>query len=178
VIDFEDGLSDVEVRGEVLTGADLTKLRATGSTLIDCELSGASLAQSDLWRVELRGCRMSGVVLDAARLRDVRIVGCKLDTASLRSLRAERVTFDDCVLREADLSDSRWKDSAILGCDLDAAIVTGADLRGTRVHGSSVDRVVGADSLRGIVIAEDQAIALGLRVLDALGITVEDDPAD
>jgi uncharacterized protein YjbI with pentapeptide repeats len=175
VIDVEEGLFDTELRGERLTGEDLTKLRATGSKLIDCELSGASLAQADLWRVELRGCRMSGVVLDGARLRDVTLVGCKLDTASMRALRAEKTTFDDCVLREADLSDSKWKDSAILSCDLDAAIVTGADMRGTRVAGSSIDRVIGADSLRSIVIAEDQAMGLGLRVLDALGITVEPD---
>jgi uncharacterized protein YjbI with pentapeptide repeats len=175
VIDVEDGLRDVELRGERLAGADLAKLQATSAVLVDCDLSAVMLAEADLWRVELRGCRMSGVALDGARLRDVKIIGCKLDTASLRSVQAERVVFDDCVLRDADLSKSRWKDTSFLGCDLDGAVVVEADLRGTRVHRSTIERVIGADSLRGIVISPDQALNLGLRVLDALGITSEDE---
>ena len=166
--------SDLELDGEALTGADLHKLHITGSKLIACELSGALLSQADLWRVELRGCRMSGVVLDGARLRDVTFTGCKLDTASIRSAKGERVRFDDCLLQEADLSDSTWTETSFQDCDLAQAIVAGANMRGVRFHGSSVDRVIGADSLRGIVIAPDQALGLGLRVLDALGITIDD----
>ena len=56
------------------------------------------------------------------------------------------------------------------------AIVERARMAGARFTGSSVERVVGADSLRGIVIAPDQALNLGLRVLDAMGITTEHDP--
>ena len=176
VPDPEDGWSDLELHGEDLVGADLYKLRMSGTTLTACELSGASLAQADVWRVDVRDCRMSGAVLDGARLRDVTFTGCKLDTASLRSVKAERVTFTDCVLREADLTDGTWSDSAFLDCDLSGTIVERARVAGTRFTGSSVDRVVGADSLRGIVIAPDQALNLGLRVLDAMGVTTEDDP--
>ena len=179
MIDLEDGLSDAELRGEVLTGADLFKLRASGSSLVDCELSGASMAQADLWRVELRGCRMSGV--GARRCTPAATCASSAASSTPRRCgrcRAERVTFEDCVLREADLTGSTWKDAALVDCDLDAAIVVDADLRGTASPGSSIDRVIGADSLRGIVIAEDQALGLGLRVLDALGITVEDGSGD
>ena len=175
VPDPEEGWSDLELRNEDLIGLDLYKLRVSGSKLIACELSGASLAHADLWRVEIRDCRMSGAVLDGARLRDVTFAGCKLDTASLRSITGERVTFTDCVLREADLTDSAWTDTRFTACDLAGAIVERARLAGTRFHGSTVDRVVGADSLRGIVIAPDQALNLGLRVLDAMGITTEDE---
>ena len=31
--------------------------------------------------------------------------------------------------------------------------------------------MIGADALRGIVVGPDQALSLGLRVLDALGVT-------
>lgn len=175
VPDPSDGWSDVELRNETLTGEDLGKIHVSGSKLIGCELSGASFAEADLWRVELRDCRMSGVVLDAARLRDVAFVGCKLDTATLRGVKAERVTFTDCVLREADLVGSSWSASAFLDCDLDGALVMEARLAGTRFRGSSVERVIGADSLRGIVIAPDQALTLGLRVLDAMGVVAEDE---
>ena len=175
VPDPEEGWSDLELRGEDLVGADLYKLRVSGTTLTACELSGASLAHADLWRVEIHDCRMSGAVLDGARLRDVSFTGCKLDTASLRSVKAERVMFSDCVLREADLTDSSWVESSFVDCDLAATIVDRARMTGARFHGSSVERVVGADSLRGIVIAPEQALNLGLRVLDAMGITTEDD---
>ena len=175
--DPEEGWSDLELHGEDLVGADLYKLRVSGTTLTACELSGASLAQADVWRVEIRDCRMSGAVLDAARLRDVTFTGCKLDTASMRSIKAERVTFNDCVLRETDLTDSTWTETSFIDCDLTGAIVERARLTGARFFGSSVDRVIGADSLRGIVIAPDQALNLGLRVLDAMGITTEDPPS-
>ena len=175
VPDPEEGWSDLELHGEDLVGADLYKLRAGGSTITSCELSGASFAQADIWRVGIRDCRMSGSVLDGARLRDVTFTGCKLDTASLRSIKAERVTFTDCVLHEADLTDSTWSESAFLDCDLTGTIVERARLTGARFKGSSVDRVIGADALRGVVIAPDQALNLGLRVLDAMGVTIEDD---
>ena len=175
VPDPEEGWSDLELRGEDLVGADLFKLRVSGTTLTACELSGASLAQADVWRVDLRDCRMSGAVLDGARLRDVTFTGCKLDTASLRSIKAERVTFTDCVLREADLTDGTWSESAFLDCDLTGTIVERARMDGARFTGSSVERVVGADSLRRIVIAPDQALNLGLRVLDAMGVTTEEE---
>jgi uncharacterized protein YjbI with pentapeptide repeats len=173
--DPEDGWSDLELRTEDLTGADLFKLRATGTKLVACELSGASLARSDLWRVEVRDCRLSGAVLDGARLRDVAFVGCKLDTASMREIEAERVTFSDCVLREADLSRSSWKESAFFDCDLTGTIVAEARMTGVRFHGSTVERVVGADSLRGIVVSPDQTLNLGLRVLDAMGVSVDEE---
>ena len=174
VPDPEDGWSDLELHGEDLVGSDLYKLRVSGTTISACELSGASLAQADVWRVQMRDCRVSGAVLDGARLRDVTFTGCKLDTASLRSVKAERVTFTDCVLREADLTDSTWVEASFLDCDLTGAIVERARMTGARFHGSSVDRVIGADSLRGIVISPDQALTLGLRVLDAMGITTDD----
>jgi uncharacterized protein YjbI with pentapeptide repeats len=175
VPDPEDGWSDLELRSEDLVGADLFKLRATGSKLVACELSGASLARADLWRVEVRDCRLSGAVLDGARLRDVAFVGCKLDTASMREIEAERVTFTDCVLREADLSRSSWQASAFFDCDLTGTIVAESRMAGVRFHGSSIERVVGADALRGVVVAPDQTLNLGLRVLDAMGVTVDEE---
>jgi uncharacterized protein YjbI with pentapeptide repeats len=175
VPDPAEGWSEVELRNESLTGEDLGKIHVTGSKLIGCELSGASLAEADLWRVELRECRMSGVVLDGARLRDVSFVGCKLDTATLRGVKAERVTFTDCVLREADLVGSAWSDSAFIDCDLDGATVMEARLAGTRMFGSSVERTIGADALRGVIVRSNQTLSLGLRVLDAMGVVAEDE---
>lgn len=174
----QDSWIGVELRGAVLTGARLDRFRISNSVLIGCELSGTNLAEADLWRVELRDCRMSGVILEAARLRDVRITGCKLDTASLRGSKAERIELDDCVLREADLSAATWKDAAILDCDLTGAVFTSARLAGTRLHRSTLDRVVGADSLRGVVIDPAQALSLGLQLLDAMGIVTDHDPDD
>lgn len=173
----QDSWIGVEIRGGVFTGARLDRFRIANTALIGCELSGTNLAEADLWRVELRDCRMSGVILEAARFRDVRIVGCKLDTASLRGSNAERLELNDCVLREADLSGATWKDAAILDCDLTDARLTGAKLLGTHLHGSTLDRIVGADSLRGVVIDPAQALSLGLQLLDAMGI-VTDHPSD
>ena len=79
------------------------------------------------------------------------------------------------MLREADLTASAWAGSAFFDCDLDGATVVDARVAGCRFHGSTVDRVIGADALRGIVIDPDRAIALGLRVLDAMSVTTDEE---
>jgi hypothetical protein len=53
------------------------------------------------------------------------------------------------------------------GAELDRA-----ELAGARLHGSVLDDVRGALSLRGARIGPEQRIALGAALLDALGVQV------
>jgi hypothetical protein len=46
------------------------------------------------------------------------------------------------------------------------------------LHGSVVDRMKGAEALRGCTIGSDQLVPLALPILAARGITVDDDPPD
>jgi hypothetical protein len=46
------------------------------------------------------------------------------------------------------------------------------------LHGSTVDRLRGADALQGCTIGSDQLVPLAVPILHAKGITVDDDPPD
>ena len=171
---------DVEIVASRLTGARLTgvtigRLRMVDTIVDSCDLSGAVLRQASLTRVALRDCRMSGSDLSLAKLRDVAFVGCKLDDANLRMVTGERVRFDGTVLRSADLYEARLVSARFFDCDLTATQLTKADLGAARLHGSTIDAVVGAEHLRGVVIDSAQVLPLALRLFASFGIAVDDD---
>jgi len=171
----EDDWVDVSITGGSFAGADLEGFRMTNAHLVDCDLSGAVLIGASMWRVTFERCRISGAVLDGAELKDVAFAGCKVDTSSLRGTKGERVRFEDCVLREADLTGASWTAATILDCDLRSANVIDARLAGARFHGSSLEEAIGLETLRGYVLDPQQGIAVGLRVLELLGVSYDEE---
>jgi uncharacterized protein YjbI with pentapeptide repeats len=79
-------------------------------------------------------------------------------------------------LRAADFYEFAGVDCALLGCDLAEATLHGARFDGLQLHGSAIDGVDGALSLRGARISRDQLIPLGAALLAALDIHVSDPP--
>jgi len=171
-------VSESLVMGARLVGVEVGRLRMTDTVVDDCDLSGAVVMDAVLTRVEFRNCRMSGLVAAGARLRDVRFVECKLDDANFRMTTSERVEFDRTILRTADFYAAKLPSVRFSSCDLDFAQFSKADLRGARLHGSTLADVLGADSFAGVVVETEQVLPLALRVFAALGITVDDDPLD
>ncbi|MDQ1373290.1 MAG: hypothetical protein QOJ09_628 [Actinomycetota bacterium] len=157
-----------------LTAAELVNARITDTLLTGCDLAGARLDQARLTRVELRDCRLSGLLLGGTVLQDVRFADCKLDSGHLRMSKGERVEFASTVLTGADFGGSRWAHARFFDCDLTGADFSGAKLAGARLHGSVLDDVRGALDLGGVIIDSDQIVALGFRVLAALGVGVDD----
>ena len=172
-----DGFDCVESRVEhaVFTATDFVPVRFSDTIFEDCELSGAVLQEASLSRVRFVNCRMSGLVLAGARLRDTVFTGCKLDEANLRGTVAERVRFEGCVMTDADLSGARYTRARLVDCDLSRAEFAAAQLRGTRLHGSNLEAIRGADSLKGVVIESGQLVPLALRLFRSFGIVIDDD---
>lgn len=171
----------VELVGCSLTGVDLTSRRLAGFQARDvvfegCDFSGAVLDGAQLDRVVFRGCRLTGAMLTAARLQDVVIEDCVATLANFRATRAALLFVRRTSLVEADFYTATLTDSAILDCDLSRANVR--DLRAQRLHlhGSTLDRLVGATSLRGALIDDEQIIALGAAVLADIGVSIGDRP--
>ena len=79
-------------------------------------------------------------------------------------------------LRGADLYAFEGADCAFLGCDLTDAALGDARVPGVLLHGSTVDAVRGAESLRGARIGADQVVPLGAALQAALDITVSPAP--
>jgi uncharacterized protein YjbI with pentapeptide repeats len=160
------------------TGLELTDLRLLDVELVECELSGAVLAGARWERVVLRRCRMSGLVAAELHATDARVEGCKADQAWLRASVLDRCELVDTDLSAADLYSARVTRSAFRRCDLTEVDVSGSHFEQVSLHGSTVDRLKGAESLQGCTIGSDQLVPLALPILAARGITVDDDAVD
>ena len=167
-----------ELRGVTLTGANLHRCTLTDARLVECELSGAMFTESQWLRVEMVNCRMSGFVVSQSRLRHVRFVEDKLDGADFRIVNAEHVVFDQCAIPDADFYDARLQSVSFDRCDLRRVHVSGVAARELQLHGSQLEGLRGAASLRGASISFDQVLPLALGIFNELGITVTDDESD
>jgi len=183
-VDWTDGapgsVTGVEIvrsclTGIVFTGRELTDLRLLDVELVECELSGAVLTGARWERVVLRRCRMSGLVAAELQATDVRIDTCKADQAWLRASVLDRCELVDTDLHGADLYGARISRSAFRRCDLTEVDVSASAFERVSLHGSTVDRLKGAESLRGLTIGSDQLVPLALPILAERRIMVDDD---
>lgn len=163
---------DVLVRRLRASGTAFDEARVADAVLDGCELSGASLDDAQLRRVRIDDCRASGASISEAKLHDVILRGTRADDLTFRFTHLERVCFDGCDLQRADFTGATLVDVALYDCDLRAAVFTGATTTRLALHGSRLDGLVGALSLRGAAIEGDQVVPLGLLVLLALGTSI------
>jgi uncharacterized protein YjbI with pentapeptide repeats len=159
-----------------LLGCQLRGLEAKDLVFESCDLSGSDLSESRLLRVEFRNCRLSGTVLSMSTFKDVRFTDCKLDGINLRMSEAERVWILDSNMREADFYAAKFRLSRILRTDLSGSEFSQADLRGTYLQGSLLDRAKGAASLQGVVVDTSQAMLLSELLLELHDISVQKPP--
>lgn len=155
-----------------LSGRRFTDLRGRDVTFEHCDLSGAVLDGAALTRVAFTNCRLTGTVLSGATLTDVRLSDCRADMVNLRMARARFLLVEDTVLRGADFYELTGTGCGMVGCDLTGASFGGARLAELRLHGSVLDDIGGALSLRGARVSADQLVPLGAAMLAALDVQV------
>ncbi len=63
------------------------------------------------------------------------------------------------------------------GCDLTGAELSGATLTSGRLAGGRIDGLKGALALKGISIDRELMIPVALAIMQALEISIDDDPA-
>jgi uncharacterized protein YjbI with pentapeptide repeats len=171
-------ITRARLTGVRLTGLELADLRLLDVDLVDCELSGTTLTGARWERVVFTRCRMAGLVAAELQASDVLLADCKLDRAWLRAAVLDRCELVDCALPGSDLYGARVTRTAFRRCDLTEVDVTSSGFDQVSLHGSSVDRLKGAGSLRGLVIGSDQLVPLALPILHSRHIRVDDDPPD
>ena len=162
--------------GGSLAGTRFTGLQCRDAEFVHCDLSGARLDGAVLTRVVFTDCRLTGTAFDGAQLTDVRITDSTADLAGFRMTKARFLLVENTSLRGADFYDFDGEHCALLGCDLAEASFDTARLRETDLHGSTVDDVRDALSLRGARISPDQIVPMATSLLDALGIQVTERP--
>ncbi len=172
-----DGLDVAECRfvSASLTSTNFDRCRIRDSLFVECEASGALLEAVSLTRVEFRQCRLTGAVLSRGRLRDVRFAECQMREVQLRVAEGSDLQFDSCDLTEADFYGSRLVRARFFDCDLTRSDFSQADVRGAQLHGSKLDGIRGVSSLVGAVVSSAQPVPLGVQVLGALDIVIDDE---
>lgn len=86
-----------------------------------------------------------------------------------------RLQFDGCDMTDADLYGSTLCQARFFDCDLTRVDFSQADVRGARLHGSTLERIRGVGSLGGVTVSSAQALPLALQLLPTAGIEVDDD---
>jgi uncharacterized protein YjbI with pentapeptide repeats len=195
---IDDGdLRDVELRGSLpagfdeplmlsgvrLVGVSLVGASLAGSRFIDVEILGSDLSGADLegaafTRVAARDARLSGVQLAWATWHDVHLVECRLDGVNLARLTAHRLRAERCSCPGADLRMAKLHGAAWWDCDLSGVDVNQVQLERVQLHGSRLDALSGALSLRPVEVDDEQFHVLAQHLMTELGITVTARPED
>jgi hypothetical protein len=133
----EANLSNVELRGAYLGGADLSSVDLSFSNL-----SGAQLENADLTGAKFSGADLSRSNLVHAALYLTDLVGANLSGADMQA----------CDLRDADLADATLRGTELSGvifngCNLSKADLTNAKLNGTTFGDNDLREVVGLETV-------------------------------
>jgi quinoprotein relay system zinc metallohydrolase 2 len=121
-----------DLKGAILSGADLNSLNFRGATLDGADLSGANLRGAEFQGASLKGANLSGANLDVAIFRKAVLIGANLSRASAHST----------IFAEADMR-GITAEGAVLVCTLDAADLSGANLRGAKMGADMKNQPMG-----------------------------------
>ena len=168
-------VQESELRGVTLGEGVATELLLSDARLIGCDLSNIRARRGAIRRVELTDSRLVGFCLSEGRVEDLRVAGGTMMLCSFAHSTLRRVAFENVNLREAGFLETQLESVSFTGCDL-----TGADFRGVRlkecaIRGSSLDGVVGVESLRGLTMPWGDLVGSVGALAAALGIGVEEE---
>ncbi len=168
-------VQESELRGVTLGEGVAHELRFRDSRLKSCDLSNIRVRRGDIRRTEIEESRLVGFSISEGRIADLRVTGGTLMLASLAHSTLLRVVFENVNLREASFLEARLTSVCFDGCDLSGADFRGARLKDCTIRGSSLDAVIGVESLRGLTMPWPDLVGSVDALATALGIAVESD---
>ena len=166
-------IRESELRGLVVETEPAAGLELLDVVLRDCGLSNVDGRGGSIRRVEIERSRLVGFSLNEGKVRDLRVTDSSLELASFALAGLHNVVFERVNLAEASFMEARMQGVQFIDCTL-----TGADFRGARltrcvIRGSSLEDVLGVESLRGLEMPWSDVVASAGALAAALGIDVE-----
>ena len=139
--------NDQDLTGANLSGVDLSFTTLTGVILSDANLFGINLFTADLAEADLSGADLTNANLIGASLLEVDLSGANLFGADLFRASLIRADLTGASLTDADLTDAELTEADLTGAslfdaDLTDADLTDADLTGANLFGADL---TGAD---------------------------------
>lgn len=170
----------VQIIESELRGVALKVSAPRGFTLSDvvirsCDLSNLDAREGSIRRVDIHGSRLTGLSLSAATLSDLIVRASSLKLASFAFARLRRVAFEEVDLTEASFMQAHLEQVAFSKCSLTCVDFRGAKFKDCVIRGSSLDTIIGIDSLAGVTMPWPDLLASAAAMASALGITIETD---
>lgn len=167
-------LLECELRGVGFDSSGRLEVRLRDAVLRDCDLSNlAAHEEAELTRVEVQQSRLIGTSFAGAKLRDVAFSDCMLSLGSFAFADLHDVSFERVNLREASFMEARLDGVSFINCRLEGADVRRVVMRNCLWRGSSLEGVLGVESLRGLTMPLEDVMASAPTLAAALGIEIE-----
>jgi uncharacterized protein YjbI with pentapeptide repeats len=143
-------------------------------TVTECGLSNVDGREGSLRRVAIERSQLVGFGLNRGDVRDLRVTDASLELASFAGARLREVIFERVNLSDASFLDARLDAVSFISCRLTGADFRGARLNACSIRGSSLDGVLGIESLAGVRMPWPDILDSAAALAMALGIAIED----
>lgn len=167
-------ISESDVRGLTLRAGSVPGIRLADVALSNCDLSNVDGREGSLVRVEIRTCRLVGFALGGGMVRDVRVVDSALLLSSFAFTGLRNVIFERVNLREASFMNARLQGVEFRDCQLEGADFRGVKLSSCAIRGSTLDGILGVDSLKGLAMPWSEVLSSAAALATAVGIAIEE----
>ena len=166
--------------GVRLTDPDLSSVHVRGLRLLDVAIERGNLAnldspEPDLRRVAIIGARLTGVNWTRGRIADTVFRDCRIDLAGFAGTTFERVAFEGCMLSQADFRQALLRWVRFDPCDLTQADLDGLRIDRCELRGCTLDRLTGAERLRGAAMPWADVVGNAALFAAALGVELLDE---
>jgi uncharacterized protein YjbI with pentapeptide repeats len=168
-------VQESELRGVVLAPGTVPGLMLADVILRDCGMSNVDGREGRLSRVEVHRSQLVGFGFTRGDGRDLRVVDSSLQLASFASANLRHVVFERVNLAEVSFMHARLESVAFVDCRLQGADFRHAQLKACAIRGTSLDGVLGVESLRGLRMPWPDVLASAGALATALGISIEPD---
>ncbi|MBD1875060.1 pentapeptide repeat-containing protein [Nodosilinea sp. FACHB-131] len=132
-------LSWANLSGAKLFNTNLTSANLVGANLINANFSFANLSSASLSWTKLNGASLSGANLSEAKLSGAKLNGANLVGANFSDADLSRANLIDADVRGANLTDVDLSEADLSNADLSGANLSGADLSNADLEGVSFD---------------------------------------
>lgn len=164
-------LIDSELSGVGLVTDRQSSFAISGSTLVDCDLTGTRLRL--LRSVAVKGSRLSGSDLSAGVFSDVVFEDCIFQYTNFRSSTFSRVSFAGCKLEEADFSGAKLTDLSFEGSQLMLVDLLDVFFERVDLRGADSLTIASGGGLSGCLISDEQVQELAYGLALSAGASVE-----
>lgn len=165
-------VTESELRGVHIDAGDAPGLRLSDVVFRACDLSNVDGREGWLRRVEIHESRLTGFGLAGGTVQDLRVIDSSLALGTLAFAKLKDVIFERVDLTEACLLEAQLKRVAFIDCRLAGTDFRAAKLNGCTIRGTSLEGVVGVESLRGLSMPWVDVLESAGALAAALGINI------